>query len=314
MKLGLVASCFLDKSWEEVCKFAGALNLEAIEPGSGAFEEKVHCNPSVLLKNKKALKTFISTAEKYKLDINCFDCTGNFLHPQKEISKEHISDLEDTIELANRIGVKIIKCLAGCPGAYEDAIYPNWITFPWPPYFGKAINWQWNEKIIPFWKKMVKKAKKAGIKFGFELHPGDAVYNTKTFLKLRKEIDEDEIVCTLDISHLFYQGIDPIACLRSLSGYIVNIHAKDCKIDNSIKNITGIIDWEDFNNINERSWNYRVVGYGHGAEFWSDFIATLKMIGYKGFINIEHEDPLISPEDGVKKAVSFLNNILIYDK
>ena len=66
-----------------------------------------------------------------------------------------------------------------CPGAGEDAKYPNWITCPWPPYFDDAVKWQWDKKVIPFWKEMAKRAKDAGVKFGFEMHPGDVVYKDR---------------------------------------------------------------------------------------------------------------------------------------
>jgi sugar phosphate isomerase/epimerase len=37
----------------------------------------------------------------------------------------------------------------------------------------------------------------------------------------------------------------------------------------------------------------------------------LRMIGYDGTLSIEHEDSLMSTEEGLSKAVSFLKNILI---
>ena len=63
------------------------------------------------MRDDDKLKEFVGFAEKNGLEISSFDCTGNFLHPQKKIAERHISDLEETIELASKIGVKIIKCL-----------------------------------------------------------------------------------------------------------------------------------------------------------------------------------------------------------
>ena len=38
------------------------------------------------------------------------------------------------------------------------------------------------------------------------------------------------------------------------------------------------------------------------------------MVGYDGVISIEHEDSLMSVEDGLEKAAAFLNQILIRKK
>jgi sugar phosphate isomerase/epimerase len=46
MKLGVMANCFGDKSWEDACKAASDAGLKAIEPGCGGFVGKAHCNPT----------------------------------------------------------------------------------------------------------------------------------------------------------------------------------------------------------------------------------------------------------------------------
>ncbi len=314
MKLGVMANCFGDKSWEDACKASGDADLKAIEPGTGGFVGKAHCNPADLLKDENAMKNFVETAKGNGLEISAFACHGNPLHPQKSISAEHTTDLKAAIELASKIGVKVITCFAGCPGAGEDAKYPNWITCPWPPYFGDSVKWQWEKKVVPFWKEMAKLAKDAGIKFGFEMHPGDVVYNTEALLKLREEVGTEEISCNFDPSHLFWQGMDPIVCIRRLGDVIVHVHAKDSKVDKSVVDFRGANDWKHYGEIAKRAWTFRTVGYGHGAEFWNDFVSTLRLVGYDGVISIEHEDPLMSATEGLNKAIGFLNKVLLYEK
>ena len=70
---------------------------------------------------------------------------------------------------------------------------------------------------------------------------------------------------------------------------------------------------EDYTKMLERSWVFRTVGYGHDASVWNDIISVLKNVGYDGCISIEHEDGLMSPKEGLEKAVSFLKNVLIYE-
>ena len=312
MKLGVMGNVFMDKSWEDACRAAKEAGLSAIEPGSGGFVGKKHCNPQALLKNSDELKKWMAVAEKNGLEISGFSCHSNMLHPDKKIASEYISDFEATMELASRTGVKAINTFAGCPGASEDAKNPNWITCPWPPYFGEAVKWQWEKKIIPFWQEMSKKLKKAKVAVALEIHPGDAVYNTEAFLKLREAVGE-EICCNFDPSHLFWQGMDPIVCIKRIGSAIIHVHAKDSAVDPSVVEFRGVNDWKHYSDVANRAWTFRTVGYGHDYRFWNDFVSTLRLIGYDGVISIEHEDPLMSANEGLSKAISFLKGVLLYE-
>jgi sugar phosphate isomerase/epimerase len=312
MKLGVMANVFIDKKWQDACKAAKDAGLTAIEPGSGGFVGKAHCNPRELLKDKDTLKKWVEAAEKNGLEISAFACHGNLLHPDRKVYDEHITDFEDTIELASRIRVKVINQFAGCPGANENSKDPNWITCPWPPYFGDAVKWQWEKKVIPFWASMAKKMKKAKVVVALEMHPGDAVYNTEALLMLREAAGE-EICCNFDPSHLFWQGMDPIVCIRRLGEAIVHVHAKDSKVDKSVVDFRGVNDWKHYGEIAKRAWTFRTVGYGHGSQFWNEFVSALRLVGYDGVISIEHEDPLMSASEGLAKAISFLKGVLLYE-
>ena len=72
------------------------------------------------------------------------------------------------------------------------------------------LDWQWKEKVIPYWKEAAKFAREHGIKkLAFEMHPNFVVYNPKTLLRLREAAGE-EIGANCDLSHLFWQGCDPV--------------------------------------------------------------------------------------------------------
>jgi len=312
MKLGVMANVFIDKSWEDACMAAKEAGLEAIEPGCGGFVGKAHCNPRELIKDEEAVKKWFAAAEKNGLVISALSCHGNVLHPDKKFADEHIADLEAAIELAAKTGIGIINNFAGCPGASEDAKDPNWITCPWPPYFGDAVNWQWEKKVIPFWSETAKKLKKSKVVVAFEMHPGDVVYNTEALLKLREAVGE-EICCNFDPSHLFWQGIDPIVSIKRLGTAIKHVHAKDSRVDKSVVEFRGVNDWKHYGDIANRAWTFRTVGYGHDADFWNEFVSTLRLVGYDAVISIEHEDPLMSANEGLNKAINFLKGVLLYE-
>ena len=74
-----------------------------------------------------------------------------------------------------------------------------------------------------------------------------------------------------------------------------------------------MLDGKTTRESSHRAWIFRTVGYGHDAIVWKDLISALRMIGYDHVISIEHEDSLMSPVEGLGKAIAFLKPLLIKD-
>ncbi len=98
----------------------------------------------------------------------------------------------------------------------------------------------------------------------------------------------------LDPSHLFWQQIDPVQAIRVLDKAIFYVHAKDTQIYKANLPLTGVLDTKPYSDEPHRGWVFRTCGYGHGAEWWKEFISTLRMFGYDYVLSIEHEDSLLS--------------------
>ena len=113
---------------------------------------------------------------------------------------------------------------------------------------------------------------------------------------------------------MFWQGIDPIAAIRVLGDAIFHVHAKDTQIYERNLPLTGVLDTKNYTDERNRAWIFRTCGYGHGAEWWREFVSTLRMFGYDYVLSIEHEDSLLSPEEGLRKAAGFLNGIVIREQ
>ena len=64
---------------------------------------------------------------------------------------------------------------------------------------GKAVKWQWKNKVVPFWKDMAKRIEGTDIRFAFEIYLRDYVYNCVLFLKLKEEVGSEKIICNLKI-------------------------------------------------------------------------------------------------------------------
>ena len=187
---------------------------------------------------------------------------------------------------------------------------PNWVTCPWPPDFTESLEWQWTERATPYWTEAAAFAKDHGVRVAIELHPGFVAYHTESFWRLR-EIGGETIGVNFDPSHLFWQGMDPLVCVRELGDAIFHVHAKDTWLDQPNIRRNGVLDTKPYTDEMHRSWIFRTVGYGHGQEFWRALISELRLAGYDGALSIEHEDSLMSVNEGFTSAVEFLKDVVI---
>jgi sugar phosphate isomerase/epimerase len=165
----------------------------------------------------------------------------------------------------------------------------------------------------PYWIKRAQFAADHGVKIAIEMHPGFVVYSPETMLKLRS-IAGPAIGCNYDPSHMFWQSIDPIAAIRVLGDCIFHVHAKDTQIYDRNLPLTGVLDTKSYTDERNRAWIFRTCGYGHDAGWWKEFASTLRMFGYDYVLSIEHEDSLLSPEEGLTKAAELLNGLVMRQK
>ena len=314
MKIGAFSIAFNDLSLEKVLQKYSELGLQTIEIGCGGYSKSSHLDIDAILSNADYFINIQNMLKKYNISISGLGTQGNPVHPDPDIAAHYHKDFEKTILAAEKMGVDTILLLSGCPGGSPSDRTPNWVVCPWPLDFAKAFEYQWNEVLIPYWKKAAAFAKEHGItKLAIEPHPGFCVYNPITLLHLREEVGP-AIGANLDPSHLFWQGIDPLVAIEDLSDCIYHFHVKDSMVDKYRSVHTGVLDPKPYEKFSERSWNFRTLGYGHSIKTWKDIISKLAMIGYDGTLSIEHEDKLMTGMEGLEKGAKALGNIVIREK
>jgi len=309
MRVGVFTPLLSQLSLDDVLKKLKSKGIDTVELGTGNYPGDAHCHVS-MLEDAPALDAFQRKLADHGFSISALSCHGNPLHPDPEKARHDREINRRTIELASRLGVPVVVDFSGCPGDSPQAKWPNWVTCPWPPDYLEILKWQWDEVVAPYWKERAQMAADHGVKIAIEMHPGFVVYSPETMLRLRS-IAGPSIGCNYDPSHMFWQGIDPIAAIRLLGDAIFHVHAKDTQIYDRNLPLTGVLDTKPYTDERRRSWIFRTCGYGHGAEWWSEFISTLRMYGYDYVLSIEHEDSLMSPEEGLTKASDFLNRIVL---
>ena len=315
MKLSVMSPVLNDMTLEDAIKYLNNIGADSLELGVGGYPGKTLCDAKDFLEHSEKIENLKKTLADNNMEISALACHGNPIHPNKKIAKQFDIDFDNAVLLAEKLGVETVITFSGCPGDCENSKNPNWVTCAWPPDYLEILDWQWNEVLIPYWKEKSVFCKNHNVnKIAFEMHPGFMVYNPETLLKLRNAVG-DTIGANFDPSHLFWQGINPQEAIKCLGkeNAIYHFHAKDTKIDDANCSVNGVLDTKNYGDVLSRSWVFRTVGYGHGKEMWNDIISTLKAVGYDGHISIEHEDGLMSPKEGLEKAVSFLKEVLIYE-
>jgi sugar phosphate isomerase/epimerase len=312
VRVGVFTALLAQMPLDDVIAKLKSLGVTTVELGTGNFPGDPHCKLS-MLEDKAAIKEFKQKLDDNGFTISALSCHGNPLHPDSAIAKLNQEISRRTILLAEKLGVPVVVDFSGCPGDSDKAKYPNWVTTPWPPEYLELLAWQWEKKVAPYWIKRAKFAEDHGIKIAIEMHPGFVVYSPETLLRLR-EIAGKSLGCNYDPSHMFWQQIDPIAAIRILGDAIFHVHAKDTQIYGRNLPLTGVLDTKPYTDEKHRAWLFRTCGYGHGAEWWKTFGSILRMYVYDYVLSIEHEDTLLSPEEGLRKAIAFLDGIIIREQ
>jgi sugar phosphate isomerase/epimerase len=198
------------------------------------------------------------------------------------------------------------------------------VVNPWDSQFLDTLDYQWGEVVIPFWTDIESRARDAGVKVAIEMHPHNVVFNPGTMERLATEINATHVGAEMDPSHLFWQGIDPVAAIEHLGSLVYHAAAKDTRINERNCRVYGVLD-DRFervpagqnpvniggrNTLNrwpaDASWQFVAVGRGHDQDFWVRFLRALYAVDPGIAVNIEHEDAELDQIEGLRQAAKNL--------
>jgi sugar phosphate isomerase/epimerase len=324
VKLGAYTACLHDKPLAEALQVLRELGLDSAEINSGGFLPPVHLPIGRLRESPSAREEYLGLFDAAGITLTALNCNGNPLDPNPEVGPRHAQDVRDAIELGALLGVRRVVTMSGLPAADPSGRLPSWTVLPWHSVFLDARDHQWNEVGIPFWKDIQARARDADVKVCIEMHPHNLVYNPATMERLATEIGATHVGAEMDPSHLFWQGIDPVAALRSLGGLVYNAAAKDTRINEAAR-VNGVLD-DRFGRVapddpgalslggrytlsrwpEGSSWDFVAVGRGHDVDFWAGFLRALRDIDPDMAVNIEHEDQELDQLEGLRHAAGTL--------
>lgn len=313
MRIGVFSCLFQNLPFEEALDKIAQAGATAVEIGSGGYPGSHHCPVDELLESGEKREKYLETVESYGLMISSLSCHYEPLHPNLQLARESDEIFKKSVRLAEMLGVPVVNVLSSLPAGSPSDTQPNWVTCPWPPHFLEILDYQWNEVGVPYWRSAAEFAGDHNVKIGVEMHPGMLIYNVETLLRMRNAAGP-ALGCNFDPSHLFWNGVDPIAAIRGLGDAIVHVHGKDTFVDHSNIAVNGCNDHKPYDQIPNRAWTFRSIGYGHDTKFWKDFVSALRLIGYDYVISIEHEDAMMSMDEGLAKGIAVLKEAVTFEE
>lgn len=311
MKLSFCTDSLGNFPFEQMLDKLCEMGVYGVEMTAGGWSSAPHLRADELLADAGKRRAVLAALESRGMEIAALNVSGNPLDPGA-LGAKHKADTNNTIELAGLLGVKKIVMMSGLPPASPEDRIPNWITYTvsWPPTLKDCLDYQWNEVAIPYWQKLVAKAKECGVeKFALENFSSMLVWNPETLFRLRDAVGP-MVGLNLDPSHLIWMGADPIASARVLGEAIHHVHGKDVRLERGLVGVNGLLETKPVEDVANRAWNYVAVGCGQDLQWWKEFFSVVRMMGYNDWVSLEMEDLTMSVEAGIKTSIDALKRTI----
>jgi len=253
---------------KETVEWASANGFEALEIDSRPMSPLI--DPLKVLRDgpvkvKKVL-------EGHNIIISCLTWCSNNMDLNLKVRKRNNEHVKKMIEAAAELEVPVISTWIGkVPGTIEDNL----------KVYGEV------------WPSIVEHAEKYGVKIAIENCMGNIAYSPYIWKEMFKIIQSKNLGLNLDPSHLVFQFIDYLKCVRKFGEKIFHTHCKDTEI------LRWKLSWVGYTSVGW--WRFRIPGLGDID--WKRFINELQDQKYDYVLSIEHEDPLYHGTEGFKRGL-----------
>lgn len=266
MKIGVITDCF-KLPLDESLRLAGSLGISGVQiyATTGEF------SPEVLSPERKAEIKQILKEEGLEISALCGDMGGHGFQIEGD-NPERIEKTKAIIDLAEEFGVSVITTHIGV--IPESCEHPRYKT------------------LLSAMKACGKYAAEKGITLAIETGP-----ETAAVLKGFLDKTEGGVGVNLDPANfVMVTGQDPVEAVRLLGDYIVHTHAKDGIM---LKRTDPKIIYDHFAEGGIEALNvadfFLETPLGEGNVDFKAYVASLREIGFDGYLTIEREtgtDPI----------------------
>lgn len=311
MKIGIFTVLYDDKPLDDVLKYVAGLGYEAVE--LPAWKGNHHLDLNKVLKGgatelRKAVErrgliiSGLSNHLEGQLVLGPHDASTNdwYKGTPEEKMKYGIERMKKTAEAAAALDVPVVNGFVGAPN------WGAWYVFP-PAY--ERIYEEGFKLLAERWGEILDAFSAQGVKFANEVHPQEQAYNIETAEKAVKALNgRKEFGFNFDPSHFVWQGIDPVIFIKRFGDRIYHVHAKDAELVKENLPTSGCVPTGPWRRP-DRGFRFRVPGWGDVP--WKRVMTALLEVGYDYVMSYEHEDPVMSREDGCEKCIQFLKPLII---
>jgi sugar phosphate isomerase/epimerase len=276
MQLGFVSAILPELTLEEVLAFAADEGFACIEPmcwpPGGAdrrYAGVVHLDVTRL--DEEQAGRVRELVRKYGVALSGLGYYPNPLDPDAGHRRVVLDHLKKVIDAAPLVDVRLVNTFIGRDPA--KSVEANWPLL-------QAV-----------WPDLVRHAELAGVNLGIENcpmlfsldeWPGGKNLATAPAIwhALFAAIPSPHLGLNFDPSHLVWQHIDYVRCVRDFGPRIYHVHAKDTRIDGDRLYAAGILGL---------GWHTPKLP-GLGDVDWGRFFSALTDAGYRGAVCVEVED------------------------
>lgn len=178
-------------------------------------------------------------------------------------------------------------------------------VYPWPQRPAGLVTEAFGE-LARRWRPILDVYEEHGVDIGFEIHPGEDVFDGATFELFLDRLD-GHARCRInyDPSHFLLQQLDYLAFIDIYHERISAFHVKDAEFrPNGRQGVySGFASWV------ERAGRFRSLGDGQ-VDFKAIF-SKLAQYGFDGWAVLEWECALKHPEDGAREGATFIEGHII---
>jgi sugar phosphate isomerase/epimerase len=276
MQLGFVSAILPEFTLEEVFAFAadegfGCVELMCWPPGGADRRYAGVTHLDVTRFGDEQAGRVRELVRKHGVAISGLGYYPNPLDANGEHRRVVVEHLKKVISAAPRFGVSIVNTFIGRD--HSKSVDDNWPV------------------LRSVWPDVVQHAAREGVRLGIENcpmlfsrdeWPGGKNLATSPALwqRLFEEIPSEHLGLNFDPSHLIWQHIDYVRCIRDFGARIVHVHAKDTRIDADRLYAVGILGL---------GWHTPKLP-GLGDVQWGPLFSALTDAGYRGAVCIEVED------------------------
>jgi sugar phosphate isomerase/epimerase len=291
----------------DALRWCAERGIAHMEMGVGGWKQADHLDLDALLRDARERDRLQGELREHGLVLSCVNAAGNPLHPDPAVGERHAALLRGAVELAALLGCDRVVTMSGCPGGRDGGSTPVFASWPVVPDDETLWEWQLEHRLAPFWRELSAWAAAAApeVMICLELHAGASAYNPASFARLR-EAAGPNVGVNLDPSHFWWQGMNPLAVIDEVGPAIGFAHGKDTLVHPDRVRRNGLLDLAFPVDPDTASWHFCAVGSGHDDATWAALVAALRSAGYDGVISIEHEDPRVTPEEGIETSLAAL--------